>query len=292
MTPRASVIVPTYNRAASLDRLLDALDSQCVAPERFEVVVVDDGSTDHTPEVLRGRRHVSSVRQVNQGPGAARNHGVLESTSPLIVFVDDDCVPEEDWLQRLIEADDAAGPQVAGFGGRIAPLHRSFLADFVQGERLVDHSPLDGDPAGLRYIVTANAAFRRTQFRSVGGFDRAMSEAGEDVDLSLRLRALGHRLVRVPDATVRHAHPTSLAGILRIYRRSGGARNRLASRQIDLSIGSGAQTLLSPRMWKHRISDYRRAGAPPWRIPLYLLLRMLCLAAFVVGLVEAKVSDR
>jgi GT2 family glycosyltransferase len=293
VTVRASVVVPTYNRAESLTRLLVALESQRLPRDEFEIVVVDDGSTDRTEEVLRARPHVLATRQRNQGPAMARNSGVDRSTGALIVFVDDDCVPEEDWLQRLIDADDEAGPDVAGFGGRIDPLRHGFLADFVQAERLVDHSPLAGHPTTLRYLVTANAAFRRDAFCAVGGFDPAYrTAAGEDVDLSFRIRALGHRLIPAPKAKVLHAHPTSLRRLLRVYRRGGAARTRLASRHADLSVQAGTRTLLSPRAWQRRIADYRNAGAPRRRIPVYLLLRSLCLAAFLWGVVEAKVAEK
>ncbi len=292
MNPRASVIVPTCNRVDALIRLLDALDRQTVRRDQFEVIVIDDGSTDRTPEVLATRPHVLSARQPNQGPGLARNHGVDRASGALLVFVDDDCVPDERWLQRMLEAEERAATDVAGFGGEIQPLCRGFLADFVQAERLVDHSPLAGDPSGLRYVVTANAAFRGPAFRAVAGFDAGMTTAGEDVDLSLRIRAHGHRLLRVPDAKVHHAHPTSLERLLRIYRRSGGARVRLASRHAAMGLDAGAGQLLSLGAWRFRIADYRSAGAPAWRIPVYLVLRTVCLLAFAYGVLEARVGKR
>src|SRR5262245_53142880 len=101
--PYISVVVPTYNRAASLRRLLNALEGQTYPVERFEVVVVDDGSTDGTREAVR-RMHMSFtlrlVEQAHGGPSAARNRGVQAAIGELIVFVDDDVVPAPDLLDE------------------------------------------------------------------------------------------------------------------------------------------------------------------------------------------------
>src|SRR5258707_10281865 len=96
-----SVVIPTYNRCASLRRLLDALARQTLSADRFEVIVVDDGSSDGTRELLRTLKTpyaLVSIEQPNQGPGAARNRGVRAASGDLILFLDDDVVPMDDLL--------------------------------------------------------------------------------------------------------------------------------------------------------------------------------------------------
>src|SRR5579872_5917097 len=107
--PRASVVIPTYNRRASLKRVLVALGRQTAAPEDFEVVLVVDGCTDGTAEMCRRLLPklpytLRVIEQTNAGPAAARNRGVDEARALLIVFIDDDVVPDE----RLIASHLAA----------------------------------------------------------------------------------------------------------------------------------------------------------------------------------------
>src|SRR5215831_17735767 len=94
--PRLTIVVPSYNRLASLERLLSSLERQTVPHDEFEVVVVDDGSTDGTFDALQRRQTSITLRvcqQANAGPAAARNRGVREARAELILFLDDDVVP-------------------------------------------------------------------------------------------------------------------------------------------------------------------------------------------------------
>lgn len=263
--------------------MLVALAAQTIEPSSFEVIVVDDGSDDDTPQLLSRASGVTALRQENGGPGRARTAALPLVQSPVVAFVDDDCVPTADWLEALTLAARDAPPDVGGFGGPILPLARGFMADFVQAERVVGHSPDPHDAQRLRYLVTANAAYRADLLRDVGAFDPALSDAGEDVDLSYRIRAQGATLVPVPRAVVHHDHPTSLRRIWSIYARSGAGRARLAQRHPELGISRGASSVLSWSNWADRIRDYRRAGAPRRRLPAYVILRLTCLAAFGIG---------
>src|SRR5438094_856591 len=92
-----SVVIPTHNRLPLLLRVLDGLGRQAEAPE-FEVIVVDDGSTDGTAAALGARRGIVFERQTNSGPGAARNRGVAMARGRFVVFIGDDTIPEERFL--------------------------------------------------------------------------------------------------------------------------------------------------------------------------------------------------
>src|SRR5215470_9827202 len=113
-----SIVVPTYNRRASLQRLLEALVHQTYARSDFEVIVVDDGSTDGTVEFARTTDFGYQVRVIEQehsGPAAARNRGVTEAHGELIVFLDDDVVPVDGLLAQHV-ADHAPDPKLVVIG--------------------------------------------------------------------------------------------------------------------------------------------------------------------------------
>src|SRR4051812_19853042 len=105
--PAASVVVATHNRAELLARLTDALRAQSDV-DAFEVIVVDDGSADATPDVLRRiERSWPALRTIrldeNRGPATARNAGWRAATAPIVAFTDDDCVPQAGWLAGLVD---------------------------------------------------------------------------------------------------------------------------------------------------------------------------------------------
>ena len=197
--PAVSVVVPTRQRAAKLGRLVDALERQ-IGVAAFEVIVVDDASTDGTPDVL-GRLAVTStvplrslILPSNVGPATARNAGWRLARAPVVAFTDDDCIPSEHWLASLL----------AGIEG----------ADMVQGCTLptpddaVEMRPLSRTME-VRYenglYETCNMAYRRRLLEQLGGFDeRFRYPYGEDADLGWRARAGGARVNFSPDALVYH----------------------------------------------------------------------------------------
>ena len=97
---RYSVVIPAYNAGRTLPDTLAALRNQSVPPEDYEVIVVDDGSTDETPSVVR-RLGAKCITQPNRGPAAARNRGVRAARGEFVLFTDADCVPERDWIRQM-----------------------------------------------------------------------------------------------------------------------------------------------------------------------------------------------
>lgn len=279
-----TVVVPTYNRLASLARLLDALDVQTSVPGGFEVIVVDDGSAEDVSTVTTGHPSVRLLSQANAGPAAARNRGWRAATSALVAFTDDDTVPSSNWLRELVQAFEGQ-PDLAAVGGRIVPVVPGFLADFVQLEGLVNHGvDMHGRPT---YLVTANAAFRREVLVALDGFDEGFRGAsGEDTDLTRRLLAAGHRLAIVDDATVAHDNRTTVRALLSTYRRHG-----LSRRQV---LGGGPRAhrvpeVLHPKQWTSRFDRYRAAGCSRARSVAYLGLRTIGVLAYGSGLVASRV---
>jgi GT2 family glycosyltransferase len=280
LAPAISVVVPTYMRADLLARLLARLEQLTPPRGGFEVIVVDDGSTDDTADVVaRSELPVRYVRQENSGPATARNRGWQLATAPIVAFTDDDCVPDADWLVDLVAAFDTS-PDVAAIGGDIQPLVDGFRSRFVQAERLVGHG---ADERGVRYLVTANAAIRTDALRAVGGFDeRFPGAAGEDTDLGFRLRAAGHRLAVTDRGRIRHDHRIGWRALFRTYRKHGRARALLARLHPEAGIGASTRTMVTPRYWVGRYRYYRRSVGPAEAVA-FVALRMIGLACYARG---------
>jgi glycosyltransferase involved in cell wall biosynthesis len=188
-----SVVIPTYNRAADLTRCLAALKAQTAPVDSFEVIVIDDGSTDGTPEVLAQWAADWPVlryyRQSNAGPATARNQGISRAHFGIIAFTDDDCLPAPDWVQRIQER------MSAGIHGCLHGPIRSSLpsSTFV-------HSVI-ADGA----VITSNIAFEKAVFERVGVFDTAFPAPWcEDADMCYRMRKLGVTITYDPALLVDH----------------------------------------------------------------------------------------
>lgn len=264
-----SLVIPTFNRARSLERLLRAVRESEAPAGGLEVIVVDDGSSDDTAETA-GSFGAHHIRQQNAGPAAARERGWRAATGESIVFLDDDCVPAPDAIRGLVNA----LATVDGVGARVLPLPGDeVISRFVQAEGLVDHG-VAGD-GRIRWLVTAAVAFRRSALEGVGGFDLGFpSAAGEDVDLTLRLLAAGCSLGLEPAALVYHDHCSGLGDLSRIYFRRGRAARRLSSKhaiyRTDTMRSVGGY--LVPREWARQYRRYR-SGASPARSLWFLALR-------------------
>jgi glycosyltransferase involved in cell wall biosynthesis len=213
-----SVVVCTRNRSRSLVETLGAaLALAARAP--WELVVVDNASTDDTLEVARAveRRHPERVRVAVEpvlGLSAARNLGVRLARGAIVAFLDDDALPAPGWLAAYAEA--LAEPDVLSAGGPVEPVYRGELPGWL-GERFLtylsvwDRGP---EPCDLRYIELprgANVAYRREAFVRVGEFDRRLGRSGrslrscEEIELGLRIERCGFRTRYAPGARVRHA---------------------------------------------------------------------------------------
>jgi glycosyltransferase involved in cell wall biosynthesis len=224
--PFISVIVPAHNRQKPLQALLARLEQQDYPTDRFEIIVVDDGSTDGTADLLRqsaAESRLQLLRQARQGPGAARNAGAQIARGEVLAFTDSDCLPEPGWLSALARA---CEPPVAAAGGQVENLDSGAWLRKFQHARGVDHIA-NHHPSPL-YLDTANASFLKDVFWQAGGFNPAYTWS-EDVDLGLRLRRMGFRLTTAPEAVVWHTGPVSLWAYLQRSRRIGCARGQLAA---------------------------------------------------------------
>ncbi|MBV8980184.1 MAG: glycosyltransferase [Acidimicrobiia bacterium] len=219
--PAVSVVVPTYQRRALLGRLVRALEQQEDAPP-FEVVIVDDASTDGTIDEVERLRAASTVPVVgirldeNRGPATARNAGWQRATAPIIAFTDDDCAPQPGWLSALGRALEHA--DVAQ--GRTVP-----DPDQLAHRNVFSHTVLNEEEWG--FYETCNIAYRRRVLEELGGFDeRFRYPFGEDTDLAWRAKAAGARVSFDKQAVVHHdVHRHSyVEHLLDLRRREGVVR--------------------------------------------------------------------
>jgi lipopolysaccharide/colanic/teichoic acid biosynthesis glycosyltransferase/glycosyltransferase involved in cell wall biosynthesis len=210
--PRASVVVPAYNAAATLPACLAALAHQTVSSTEFEVIVVDDGSTDDTAALARAAG-VQVIRQAHAGPAAARNRGAAAASGDLVFFTDADCAPVPGWITELIGAFD--DPLVAGAKGAYLTRQREVVPRFTQLEFLERYDRMAGAET-IDFVDTYSAAYRRSVFLANNGFDTIFPTASvEDQEFSFRLAEKGYRLVFVPTAQVYHRHNPTLHAYVR-----------------------------------------------------------------------------
>ncbi len=279
--PRATIVVPTFDGAASLPRTLAALGGQDY-PHPYEILVVDDGSHDSTPAVLEEwRQRLSPVlrvfRQPNSGPARARNRGAAEARGRFLAFIDDDCIAEPSWLREVDTALESAG--TAAVAGAVINRESSWVGRYINREAVIAHVVEQGGT--VSELITGNATVRSDVFRALGGFDESIRVAGgEDTEFALRLRACGHSIAYAPRARVHHESHVTLASYLRMIYRHGRGRRRLGSRfsQYRLSVPHvRILWLLWPvRTWMFRDwGRYRRVGVPAGEAARYLLLRYL-----------------
>ena len=210
--PDFSVIVPAYQAADIIAACVTALAQQTVPRDRYEVLVVDDGSTDGTAAAAQAAGADRVLTIAHQGPAGARNAGVEAARGELVLFTDADCIPAPDWVEQLTAP--FADSRVMGAKGTYRTRQRAPIARLVQREFEIRYERMAQLPQ-IDFVDTYAAAYRRALLLQSGGFDTVFPiPSAEDVELSFRLAQAGHRLVFVPEAWVWHRHPTGLCAYL------------------------------------------------------------------------------
>jgi mycofactocin system glycosyltransferase len=230
--PDVTVLIPVRGRPMLLDRCLAALGPG------YPVLVVDDGSADPAAVAAVAAAHRARLlrRPASGGPGAARNTGLAEVTSDLIAFLDSDCVPEPDWIERL--AAHLADPAVAAAAPRIVPLPAGpgWAGRYTAANSCLD---LGDQPARVApghrvgYVPTAALVVRRAALAALAPPDAVFDPGlrwGEDVDLTWRLHAAGWRIRYEPAARVGHHEPAGWPGLLARRFRYGTSAGPLGRR--------------------------------------------------------------
>lgn len=198
--PKVSVVVCSYNGGATLGPCLKALQLQSY-PD-YEIIVVDDGSTDHTQEVLSHFPEFRVITQQNLGLSVARNRGIEASLGSVVAFTDSDCMPDPDWLYYLIQTLETEGSAAVG-GPNISPPATQWIqAAVAAAPGSPSHVLFDDRRA--EHVPGCNMAFRKEALEQIGGFDPLYRKAGDDVDVCWKLLDLGYQIAFSPAAVVWH----------------------------------------------------------------------------------------
>jgi len=207
-----SVIIPAFNSEKSLSKCLDSLDQQDYG-KPFEIIVVDDGSSDDTVNVAKTFKKVKTIKQSHGGPAKARNTGAKIAKGNIVLFTDADCVADKGWLSEMVKPFD--NNDIVGVQGRYKTKQKGIIPVFTQLEIEQRYANMKR-ASYIDFVGSYSAAYRRSIFIRFSGFDESFPKAsGEDPELSFRMAREGHKMVFNPNAVVYHTHPTSLRKYLR-----------------------------------------------------------------------------
>jgi|GEM_PF-325469 len=261
--PRVSVVIPVRNCRDTIGKCLSALAG--LKHTSYEVIVLDDGSTDETPEICESNQWVRTIRLCRGGPSRARNQGISLAAGELVAFTDGDCIVDRQWLNELESgffSDDVAGvggdqestPDETFFGRLVQEFFKcvGFMTGYIKDGTILaetDHNP------------SCNSMYRKAALAEVGGFDETLFP-GEDVDLDHRIRARGYKLVFNPAARVAHYRPATLRRFASMMRRYGESQWPLLRRYgffrkilfvppavIAVTVAAVSLLLWNPHLW-------------------------------------------
>jgi len=299
--PRLTIQLCTYNRAALLERVLEALFDQTVSDDALEVVLVNDGSPDNTSEVIERVRPLArcaftAIEQPNGGLAKGRNAGIARATGERICFIDDDVLPTPVFAAEHLASDAKHG-------------------DVIVRGAVINTASFDALPMPIwspanysgNYFWTSNVSLRRSRLDAVGGrFDETFGEYGwEDIELGMRLRAIGTKGVFNRYAVAFHHKPppaaTNVDGILRQVRSQARTAVQLRAKhpnwRVDLAIGTTRpQRALGDAVHRSGIAralaPLVRAGAggKPLSLPQRLATQVLATDAYYDELTRTERS--
>lgn len=212
---RVSIVIPCYNSSRTIRTCVESVLRQRI--EDYEVVVVDDASTDESLHVLKEYSRVKIVSMIeNRGPSYARNAGVQASSGEILIFLDSDCFVEDpDWATRHAERL-LAGSSQRILGGSVNADGPGWIGrSFTYNNWYVCHPRLRSIPWGVRHLQSTNLSMYRIAFEDLGGFDESL-RAGEDVEFCVRSARKGYALTYCGDIQVRHDNRSSFRDFMRI----------------------------------------------------------------------------
>ncbi len=238
-----SVIICTYNRDKHILRALESLVQQDFDRSAFEIIVVDNNSTDRTPEIIyRFKQEYPSyniilTEEKRQGLSYARNKGLEEANGQYVAYIDDDAIARKDYIKQLKNYTEQFPDDVA-FGGKVLPKYESgkepaWMSHYI--ERIISIVDLGDKVKVLKktYPVGCNMFFKKDALKKIGGFNTAIKLRSDDKYVFLKFRETGHRILYLPNVVVWHFiddYRSTLDYVKKISRLNGeGERNRIST---------------------------------------------------------------
>ena len=242
--PKVSVVVAAYNGAATIDECLTGI-ARLNYPD-FELIVIDDGSNDATPEIIK-QHGVNSIRVPNGGLSRARNLGIESANGEIIAFIDSDASPAPDWLYYLVTALEEQNGAAVG-GPNVPPPGAGFVAECVDcSPGNPTHVLLNDDHA--EHIPGCNMAYRKSALLEIGMFDPTHRAAGDDVDVCWKLLVRGHKIAFSPSAVVFHHRRGTVKSFLNQQKGYGYAEAHLQRRY------PGRYNFFGHQVWRGHVYD-------------------------------------
>ena len=257
--PRISVVVCTYNGSATLRQCLEG--ALTLHYPDYEVIVVSDGSTDDSARIAAAYDGVRVVETPNRGLAAARNTGMEAATGEIIAYIDDDAIPDPDWLKHLA-ATLANGPFAAVGGPNVLPPGSGAIAQCVANAPGGPTHVLVSD-RDAEHVPGCNMAIRKDALERIGGFDPQFHVAGDDVDVCWRLLDSGERIAFSPGAVVLHHRRRSIRAYLR-QQRGYGKAEALLERKHPEKYSAAGHVDWAGRLYGNGAAQHR--GGWRWRV--------------------------
>ncbi len=224
MKPYISIIIPAYNSERTIGKSLEACQAQDYPNDRFEIIVINDGSRDGTEKIIKYYDVRYICHQGNKGPASARNTGWKNAKGDYVFFLDSDCIPDRDWLSKTMAH--YTREDIVCVGGRYGIANEeSLLASCIYTEFLVRYSRM---PGFTKYIGSHGYSFRKNFLERIGGYNEEYTAAsGEDNDLAYRILASGYKPMFDQEIVIRHYFPTRLLSYLKTQMIHGYWRMKL-----------------------------------------------------------------
>jgi len=230
-----SVIIPAFNSEQTIGQSLEAVLEQSYPVS--EIIVIDDGSSDKTGDIVRSQNKAQYYFQENQGPAAARNFGFKNSTGEIIFFTDADCIPSHDWIEKAIVHFDDKDVGVVSGSYDLANGNK-MLPRLIHNEILFRHQKIM--PKFPKFFGSYNFGIKRAVFDEAGGFEQKYKHAsGEDNDLSYKIIKNGHKIYFEKESKVAHYHTDVLPHYLKEQFRHGFWRLKMYLDHPDMARGDG-----------------------------------------------------
>jgi glycosyltransferase involved in cell wall biosynthesis len=263
---KISVIVPTHNRKEILKRTISSLLQQSLSPEDYQIVVIDDGSTDGTGEMmgLNFKKELDDricyLSQPNQGPNGARNLGIASASGDILLFINDDTIPD-DRLLELHQNEHATYPEdPVSILGQVMWSNQQSVTPLMKwldhGGPLFSFYKISGHrEVPWHFFVTSNVSVKKKFLSVIGPFDEDFREAHDDTEFAWRAKRYGMRLIYCEDALTFHVHPQTFDKVINKMVLVGEMTSLLLHKYPEL-MGHFRKSLYQRRMFKLMIGCF------------------------------------